>query len=787
MPMKRKYEFLQEVCSEDAASIWDQTCGDSGKMTDLLSQRFVDCNTCSSQQHIDDDDEDEEEESGREYFCVICQETDFDMSNKVSLTCRHMFHASCFKRLLEHVLHDEQESLVPPTCPHPGCSTIVGYNIQALLLIYADDEQAQRLLKAYHSKKSKYDAWKLGHLPCLSPCCQAVSRLVLIGHAASEATVKCDSCMATYCAACSMASGSLVPSHILVDCEQRVLTEEGLRALDQVYDATGDELRRMRLRDPPAALRRYPRPPPAARDPRPPTVDGSQTHVAAADSRTQEVEAQGTEQEDRGAEAQQDPRLRARLLWMDLYRGEDRLEGEERLELHEHVRWRMRRFEEEGDYVDEELQQTMQGMRDRLSSIKRREELEISAISRQLHARPADKVAVELLDARLRIVEQKRELFESTRQTLEGMIRNPAVEDPQHHAPPEATTSLSLQDIHSMCDKAFLTSLKARISRIASGKEREEARAEARSDQEEIARTSKPCTKCGYRIVKMGGCDHMTCRKCRHEFCWRCLKPTIDHFHSSCQGKPDLLSFSEELQPAIKDVIDKYRGVESPIESSLVEYAHRHLAPGQPVDEDRKRADSQRISAMLERREPFMLRYFDPREVRRRAEMRRLQDMQREVEQERIACSFVLRQVRDSSRSPISKDAALRVCSDPSKQYLKYRAAKRSLLDAQEKMRRETREAPVDYVERQRRMIDCQCHVIDVDLARLEMQKQACVLMGMDVPPWLLSCSERLSDAKEQQAQDISQAVCTRTFLDAHRDYMLSRMSQRVEPRVLEW
>ncbi|EKX31107.1 hypothetical protein GUITHDRAFT_122688 [Guillardia theta CCMP2712] len=679
MPMKRKYEFLQEVCSEDAASIWDQTCGDSGKMTDLLSQRFVDCNTCSSQQHIDDDDEDDDddEESGREYFCVICQETDFDMSNK---------------RLLEHVLHDEQESLVPPTCPHPGCSTIVGYNIQALLLIYADDEQAQRLLKAYDSKKSKYDAWKLGHLPCLSPCCQAVSRLVLIGHAASEATVKCDSCMATYCAACSMASGSLVPSHILVDCEQRVLTEEGLRALDQVYDATGDELRRMRLRDPPAALRR-------------------QTE-ALKPSKTPGCE-------------------------------------------HDYFGWICT-----GGKTDWRARNALSSMNTSPSNCSMRV---CGSSSRSVG------------------------LFESTRQTLEGMIRNPAVPDVPGRAPPEATTSLSLQDIHSMCDKAFLTSLKARISRIASGKEREEARAEARSDQEEIARTSKPCTKCGYRIVKMGGCDHMTCRKCRHEFCWRCLKPTIDHFHSSCQGKPDLLSFSEELQPAIKDVIDKYRGVESPIESSLVEYAHRHLAPGQPVDEDRKRADSQRISAMLERREPFMLRYFDPREVRRRAEMRRLQDMQREVEQERIACSFVLRQVRDSSRSPISKDAALRVCSDPSKQYLKYRAAKRSLLDAQEKMRRETREAPADYVERQRRMIDCQCHVIDVDLARLEMQKQACVLMGMDVPPWLLSCSERLSDAKEQQAQDISQAVCTRTFLDAHRDYMLSRMSQRVEPRVLEW
>ncbi|KAK4494207.1 hypothetical protein PRZ48_014505 [Zasmidium cellare] len=34
---------------------------------------------------------------------------------------------------------------------------------------------------------------------------------------------------------------------------------------------------------------------------------------------------------------------------------------------------------------------------------------------------------------------------------------------------------------------------------------------------------AKVCPKCGVRIRKNGGCDHMTCRKCKHEFCWLCF------------------------------------------------------------------------------------------------------------------------------------------------------------------------------------------------------------------------------------------------------------------------
>ncbi|PVF95646.1 hypothetical protein CPB86DRAFT_568183 [Serendipita vermifera] len=33
----------------------------------------------------------------------------------------------------------------------------------------------------------------------------------------------------------------------------------------------------------------------------------------------------------------------------------------------------------------------------------------------------------------------------------------------------------------------------------------------------------KHCPKCTSKIDKDGGCDHMTCSRCAHEFCWICL------------------------------------------------------------------------------------------------------------------------------------------------------------------------------------------------------------------------------------------------------------------------
>ncbi|KAF2741423.1 hypothetical protein EJ04DRAFT_423048 [Polyplosphaeria fusca] len=64
--------------------------------------------------------------------------------------------------------------------------------------------------------------------------------------------------------------------------------------------------------------------------------------------------------------------------------------------------------------------------------------------------------------------------------------------------------------------------------RVSGKKEQDQQLAEEATSQylegnEQIKKC--PGAKCGWKIEKTHGCDHMTCARCRHEFCWQCLAP----------------------------------------------------------------------------------------------------------------------------------------------------------------------------------------------------------------------------------------------------------------------
>lgn len=40
---------------------------------------------------------------------------------------------------------------------------------------------------------------------------------------------------------------------------------------------------------------------------------------------------------------------------------------------------------------------------------------------------------------------------------------------------------------------------------------------------------TKKCVKCNARIEKNQGCNHMTCKICKYDFCWICMGPWADH------------------------------------------------------------------------------------------------------------------------------------------------------------------------------------------------------------------------------------------------------------------
>uniref|UniRef100_UPI00358F1674 E3 ubiquitin-protein ligase ARIH2-like n=1 Tax=Myxine glutinosa TaxID=7769 RepID=UPI00358F1674 len=76
-----------------------------------------------------------------------------------------------------------------------------------------------------------------------------------------------------------------------------------------------------------------------------------------------------------------------------------------------------------------------------------------------------------------------------------------------------------------------------------------------------ISAHTKDCPKCHICIEKNGGCNHMQCCKCKHDFCWMCLGEWKTHGSeyyecSRYKENPDIVNQSQQAQA--REALKKY-------------------------------------------------------------------------------------------------------------------------------------------------------------------------------------------------------------------------------------
>lgn len=61
-----------------------------------------------------------------------------------------------------------------------------------------------------------------------------------------------------------------------------------------------------------------------------------------------------------------------------------------------------------------------------------------------------------------------------------------------------------------------------------------------------INRNTKKCPGCKVNIEKNEGCNHMTCRQCKHEFCWICFVDWKTHCSPGYKGCTKFIEKAEQ-------------------------------------------------------------------------------------------------------------------------------------------------------------------------------------------------------------------------------------------------
>lgn len=88
-----------------------------------------------------------------------------------------------------------------------------------------------------------------------------------------------------------------------------------------------------------------------------------------------------------------------------------------------------------------------------------------------------------------------------------------------------------------------------------------------------LRKNTKPCPKCNVNIQKNEGCKHMTCRMCKHEYCWDCAAPWNRRTHPDyyqCSATQQLangnpahqrITFIDTIEEDLLRIVQQYRTV----------------------------------------------------------------------------------------------------------------------------------------------------------------------------------------------------------------------------------
>ena len=88
-----------------------------------------------------------------------------------------------------------------------------------------------------------------------------------------------------------------------------------------------------------------------------------------------------------------------------------------------------------------------------------------------------------------------------------------------------------------------------------------------------MAVNTKSCPKCVSRIEKNHGCNHMTCRQCKHEFCWICMADWAGH--SACNRFTAAAAAADGEDAAAADAAAAAAAAEkAELANSLERYIH---------------------------------------------------------------------------------------------------------------------------------------------------------------------------------------------------------------------